>query len=222
MIAGNIFGSEDTRPIPIWENIIRENLNKIQPVHNKFKSYSNPPSPSRFKPSVDTPNIKDEILLESDVESEEKISTFIDDSNFHQQEKPNSLKSDYSLKDPKSFENFLPLESYLSGDNRVVPEFSWHNKVDLDSFMYRKRRSQYVRIVSKQMVGVFITIWVRRSLRKHIQNVNVSTVGVGIMGYIGNKVCFYFFFFFFLRIIVVLSPSHNKCSLDKGHTVLRL
>jgi len=40
------------------------------------------------------------------------------------------------------------------------------------------------------MVGSFLTIWVRRSLRKLIQNVKVSTVGVGVMGYIGNKVCF--------------------------------
>lgn len=50
------------------------------------------------------------------------------------------------------------------------------------------RKPSYVRIVSKQMVGVFLTIWVRRSLRKHIRNLCVSTVGVGIMGYIGNKV----------------------------------
>ena len=50
------------------------------------------------------------------------------------------------------------------------------------------RKPAYVRIVSKQMVGVFLTVWVRRSLRKHISNLSVSTVGVGIMGYIGNKV----------------------------------
>jgi hypothetical protein len=49
------------------------------------------------------------------------------------------------------------------------------------------RKPSYVRIVSKQMVGVFLTIWVRRNLRKHISNLCVSTVGVGIMGYIGNK-----------------------------------
>ncbi|GJX48145.1 aspartate--tRNA ligase 2, cytoplasmic-like protein [Tanacetum coccineum] len=30
-------------------------------------------------------------------------------------------------------------------------------------------------------------IWVRRRLRKRIQNVHVSAVGVGVMGYIGNK-----------------------------------
>lgn len=39
------------------------------------------------------------------------------------------------------------------------------------------------------MVGVYLTVWVRRSLRKHIQNLNVDTVGVGVMGFIGNKVC---------------------------------
>jgi hypothetical protein len=43
------------------------------------------------------------------------------------------------------------------------------------------------------MVRIFITVWVRRSLRKHIQNLKVSTVGVGVMGYIGNKVSFAFF-----------------------------
>ncbi|KAH7652001.1 Inositol-polyphosphate 5-phosphatase protein [Dioscorea alata] len=51
----------------------------------------------------------------------------------------------------------------------------------------KKKRSSFIRIISKQMVGVFLSIWVRRSLRKHIQNLKVSTVGVGAMGYIGNK-----------------------------------
>ncbi|CAN1268078.1 Type IV inositol polyphosphate 5-phosphatase 3, partial [Linum perenne] len=79
-------------------------------------------------------------------------------------------------------------------DNRPVTK--WENiirdtlnriKIDLESLLNHKRRSSYVRIVSKQMVGIFVTVWIRRSLRKHIQNVKVSTVGVGVMGYIGNK-----------------------------------
>ncbi|KQK03059.1 type IV inositol polyphosphate 5-phosphatase 3 isoform X3 [Brachypodium distachyon] len=48
-------------------------------------------------------------------------------------------------------------------------------------------RSPFVRIVSKQMVGIFLTVWVRRELRKCVHNLKVSTVGVGAMGYIGNK-----------------------------------
>ncbi|KAK3160548.1 hypothetical protein QOZ80_1BG0061060 [Eleusine coracana subsp. coracana] len=60
--------------------------------------------------------------------------------------------------------------------------------LDLELELRRKKsRSPFVRIVSKQMVGVFLTVWVRRGIRKCVQNLKVSTVGVGAMGYIGNK-----------------------------------
>ncbi|KAL9669731.1 hypothetical protein QQ045_007279 [Rhodiola kirilowii] len=52
---------------------------------------------------------------------------------------------------------------------------------------YPKSRPVYVRIVSKQMVGIYVSIWARRSLRRHINNIKVSPVGVGLMGYMGNK-----------------------------------
>ncbi|CAK9173364.1 unnamed protein product [Ilex paraguariensis] len=45
----------------------------------------------------------------------------------------------------------------------------------------------YVRIVSKQMVGIYVSVWVRRRLRRHINNLKVSPVGIGLMGYMGNK-----------------------------------
>lgn len=51
-----------------------------------------------------------------------------------------------------------------------------------------KSRLKYVRIVSKQMVGIYVSIWVRKRLRRHINNLRVSPVGVGLMGYMGNKV----------------------------------
>ncbi|XP_077235250.1 type I inositol polyphosphate 5-phosphatase 2-like isoform X2 [Tasmannia lanceolata] len=50
-----------------------------------------------------------------------------------------------------------------------------------------KARARYVRIVSKQMVGIYVSVWVRKALRRHINNLKVSPVGVGIMGYMGNK-----------------------------------
>ncbi|XP_022039782.1 type IV inositol polyphosphate 5-phosphatase 3 [Helianthus annuus] len=114
--AGYVIGSEDTRPIPIWENIIRKTLNNIQPVNT---------------------------ILESDSDTEVALCTSNDSSTT---------------------------------DSKENVE---------DSFTDSK--SQYVKIVSKQMVGIFITIWVHRSLRKHIQNVDVSTVGVGKKGFVGNK-----------------------------------
>ncbi|XP_076899108.1 type IV inositol polyphosphate 5-phosphatase 3-like [Bidens hawaiensis] len=174
--AGNIFGSEDDRPIPIWENIIRGTLNNIQPEKTKTKCYSHPPSPSRLKPSeYYPPNVEHETetMLESETDTEVEITDF--------KEKVEEFVD--TVKDSISFKKYHPLETYLNSGNKVKPEVNGLAKLDID----RKRKPQYVRVVSKQMVGVFITIWVRRSLRKHIQNVNVSTVGVGVMGYIGNK-----------------------------------
>ncbi|CAI9763939.1 unnamed protein product [Fraxinus pennsylvanica] len=269
--AGNIFGTEDSRPVSKWENIIRENLNRIPPV-TKLKCYSDPPSPSRFKPSEDAPDIEDEILLESGSDLEEEIyplneepnnldeikdgmvggENFIDadalvskeeqqqfDSpkrlnqlncfrtdgseenggpqtthyinkltktlssteriglswpelpldllSQHSFERTNSLTSMKSFKAYKSFRTYSSFKSNENSENRMRSDIDSLAEVDLESLINRKRRPPYVRIVSKQMVGIFITIWVRRSLRRHIQHLNVSTVGVGVMGYIGNK-----------------------------------
>ncbi|KAM7255011.1 hypothetical protein ACFE04_020252 [Oxalis oulophora] len=42
-------------------------------------------------------------------------------------------------------------------------------------------------IVSKQMVGLLISVWVRSRLRPFIRDTSVSCVGCGIMGCLGNK-----------------------------------
>ncbi|CAI0418401.1 unnamed protein product, partial [Linum tenue] len=54
-------------------------------------------------------------------------------------------------------------------------------------FERRKKHPKYVRIVSKQMVGIYVSVWVRKRLRRHVNNLKVSPVGVGLMGYMGNK-----------------------------------
>ncbi|XP_062199137.1 type I inositol polyphosphate 5-phosphatase 2-like isoform X2 [Phragmites australis] len=48
-------------------------------------------------------------------------------------------------------------------------------------------RANYVRIVSKQMVGIYVSVWVSRKLRQHVNNLEVASVGVGLLGYMGNK-----------------------------------
>lgn len=67
-----------------------------------------------------------------------------------------------------------------------------HQNEDGENKDCKKSRQSYVRIVSKQMVGIYISVWVRKRLRKHINNMKVSPVGVGLMGYLGNKVTSYF------------------------------
>ncbi|XP_050105367.1 type IV inositol polyphosphate 5-phosphatase 3-like isoform X2 [Malus sylvestris] len=280
--AGNIFGAKDSRPITKWENIIRETLDRVRPVTSKVKSFSDPPSPSKFKPADDIPDIEEESLLESDDDIGEEVHPLDDETinsgdskgisvtnevvnigaqvpEFTDNSKPgmatgqdlqrqsysakrldrlyclrtddcslddeatsgvqfngkltrmlsgseriglswpepplnllsqkslerrNSFRTMKSFKSSKSFRTY---NSFKSAVNDMPSEIALLAEVDLESLMKRKRRSSYVRIVSKQMVGIFLTVWVRRSLRKHIQNVKVSTVGVGVMGYIGNK-----------------------------------
>lgn len=50
-------------------------------------------------------------------------------------------------------------------------------------------RLGYQLIASKQMVGLFLSIWARRDLVRNIGHLRVSCLGRGIMGYLGNKVC---------------------------------
>lgn len=281
--AGNIFGAEDNRPVPKWENIIREALNEIRPA-TTFKCYSDPPSPSRFKPSEDAPLIENEILLESDSDGEDEIYPLneeadgftevsvgpvtetdgiiaedfsvsgytnnsglpveeelqrqfsspkkldrlrcfrtedgeenVDESTVQYNrkltktlsgtekigfcwpeqpldllpqrilERPNSFRSIQSFKASKSFQKYSSFKSSVNDKNKKQSNAALFAELDLETLIKQKRRSSYVRIISKQMVGIFLTIWVRRNLRRHIQNLNVSTVGVGAMGYIGNK-----------------------------------
>ncbi|XVE60885.1 hypothetical protein DITRI_Ditri05aG0163100 [Diplodiscus trichospermus] len=101
----------------------------------------------------------------------------------HVLDRPGSFKSIKSFIATKSFQTYSSFKSI----NDMAPGIALLAELDLESLMKRKRRSSFVRIVSKQMVGIFLTIWVRRSLRRHIQNLKVSSVGVGVMGYIGNK-----------------------------------
>ncbi|KAL0322846.1 UNVERIFIED_CONTAM: Type IV inositol polyphosphate 5-phosphatase 3 [Sesamum angustifolium] len=264
--AGNIFGAEDSRPVSKWENIIRETLNRVPPA-TRFKSYSDPPSPSKFKLSEDAPDIEDEIVIESDSDIEEEIypldevpdniyeikDVIVNESNFvcvdapisndngrlgkseeqelarqfsspkrldrlnclraddyeenmeasntqcmnkltktlsrtdriglswpepplhllapHVLEKPNSFKSSKSFRGAKSFRTYSSFKSNMNSEHRMRSNIASLAELDLESLINRKRRPPFVR-------------W---SLRRHIQNLNVSTVGVGVMGYIGNK-----------------------------------
>ena len=47
---------------------------------------------------------------------------------------------------------------------------------------------KYSLIACKQMVGIFVTVWVRRELVQHLGHLQLSCVGRGVMGYLGNKV----------------------------------
>lgn len=48
-------------------------------------------------------------------------------------------------------------------------------------------QGQYVQVASKQMVGLYISVWVRHTLLPVVRGVQVATVATGFGGYVGNK-----------------------------------
>ncbi|CAM0954302.1 unnamed protein product, partial [Alopecurus aequalis] len=83
------------------------------------------------------------------------------------------------------FQDGAPIPSVILENSNGFAEDNLDHDVSTD--IIKRKRPYFVRIISKQMVGIYLSIWVRRGLRRNIWNLRVSTVGVGAMGYMGNK-----------------------------------
>ncbi|KAG7026833.1 Type I inositol polyphosphate 5-phosphatase 5 [Cucurbita argyrosperma subsp. argyrosperma] len=84
-------------------------------------------------------------------------------------------------------------------DSMISPELhNEHGSLMMDRFISISELAsaktgdddmRYKLISSKQMVGLFLSVWARQELIPHIGHLRVSTVGRGIMGRLGNKGC---------------------------------
>ncbi|XP_042030817.1 type IV inositol polyphosphate 5-phosphatase 6-like isoform X2 [Salvia splendens] len=89
--------------------------------------------------------------------------------------------SDYSLGHrPSDFEDYLTSES----PSTVLQPRAWALAEDAYA---EPGRSRYSLVASKQMVGIFLTVWVKSEMKEHVRNIKISSVGRGLMGYLGNK-----------------------------------
>ncbi|XVE76323.1 hypothetical protein DITRI_Ditri12bG0162800 [Diplodiscus trichospermus] len=115
-------------------------------------------------------------------------------SNLTEARSPSSpqLEQQASLKPRISFSDLISLEDELGreGFERLLNlnlnsnEEGSPNPTCMSGSPTRQR---FCLAASKQMVGLFLCVWVRSDLYKHISNLKVSCVGRGIMGYLGNK-----------------------------------
>ncbi|CAK9147028.1 unnamed protein product [Ilex paraguariensis] len=64
---------------------------------------------------------------------------------------------------------------------------SYSGSISLEDRDRHPGHSRYCLVASKQMVGIFLTVWVKSDLRDDVRNMKVSCVGRGLMGYLGNK-----------------------------------
>lgn len=58
----------------------------------------------------------------------------------------------------------------------------------LENSIPHANQMKYSLIASKQMVGIFVTIWVRKELVQYIGHLRICCISRGIMGCLGNKV----------------------------------
>lgn len=91
------------------------------------------------------------------------------------------------------FQEIVPLKASnvlgSENSNKISMKWNFKTREALNNKTHRSRRNhdQFQCIVSKQMVGILISVWVRCSLRPFIHHPSVSCVGCGIMGCLGNK-----------------------------------
>lgn len=159
--AGNVIGPEDSGPAAKWLSLIRQALNRDTSSPDLSPNDNNTPK-SEGKSS--SPSFND----------------------LHQQQS--------SPKPRVSFSNLIQFENELEKDDweRLL---SMNDDVSSSPTCMSKRynssgpgQNRYCLAASKQMVGLFLCIWTRTDLYRHISNLKVSCVGTGIMGYLGNKV----------------------------------
>ncbi|XP_028758238.1 type I inositol polyphosphate 5-phosphatase 8 [Neltuma alba] len=162
--AGNVLGPEDSGPAAKWLSLIRQALNTERSEEDLDHDHDREDSHSRPQ------NYNDEA------------------TNQQGSQKPRFSFSDYlTLEDELGTEEFAKLSGDKSNAN-----FSGENSPALPSTRGRHcgsphHQGRYCLAASKQMVGIFLCVWVRSDLCRHLSNLKVSCVGRGIMGYLGNK-----------------------------------
>ncbi|XP_065861103.1 type I inositol polyphosphate 5-phosphatase 4-like [Euphorbia lathyris] len=196
--AGNVLGTEDNGPAKKWLALIRRTLNSLPGTSGGFHTPSPIPDPI--------------VELDADFEGSTRQNT---SSFFHRRSFQSSrsmrMDNDMTMPQPRLDRRFSVCDRAIFGhrSSDYDPNFRWgssddengngdspgtnYSPVDYSgSFSMEDRdrqmgQSRYCLVASKQMVGIFLTVWVKSDLRDDVHNMKVSCVGRGLMGYLGNK-----------------------------------
>ncbi|GMY11321.1 type I inositol polyphosphate 5-phosphatase 5 [Fagus crenata] len=197
--AGNVLVIEDNEPAAKWLGLISQALNK--PQNDSIYSSSDIGPGSKYS---NNNNMKDSGKCTSTLNFFQKPSLKVLSRSFkadgtllktcncsqvdsHSRERwrvrklsehPSKLCSSRSPKNDRhsSVDEFLSIAELPSSPPSPSSPSS-------------PTQMNYSLIASKQMVGIFLSVWARKELVPHIGHLRVSSVGRGIMGCLGNKGC---------------------------------
>ncbi|XP_020104149.1 type IV inositol polyphosphate 5-phosphatase 7-like [Ananas comosus] len=205
--AGNVLGTEDNGPAKKWVALIRKTLNNLPgtSTSNRYQT----PSPTT------TPIVEINDDFEGSLQRQ-KSSSFLHRHSF-QSLNSRSLRVEGDIMAPQPrlerrhsvcdrvifgsrLSDFGPNfrgvgssdDENIAGDSPSTSyyspiSYSYSNASSMEERSRSAPQSRYCLVASKQMVGIFLMVWVRREIRDDVRNLKVSCVGRGLMGYLGNK-----------------------------------
>ncbi|XP_042513980.1 type I inositol polyphosphate 5-phosphatase 10-like [Macadamia integrifolia] len=189
--AGNVLVIEDNEPAAKWLALINQALNKT-PDDNTTDIPSPPldycpfPSEASGKKPISKDLKPNGGRLFFQKPSLKKVSRSLKVQKGRSLKSCNCCPSDLERKNSKD-SCFRCQEAYVAEDDS-----SSENEDGSNSFLMTEittNQMNYSLIASKQMVGIFVTVWARKELVPHIGHLRLSCVGRGILGYLGNKGC---------------------------------
>ncbi|CAN1258581.1 Type I inositol polyphosphate 5-phosphatase 10 [Linum perenne] len=176
--AGNVLGAEDSEPAAKWLALINLSLNKSYAVGSKG---SNPFTSIGTPLPFQRPSLR-KICKSFRTESVRRLKTC-------------NCSPVIDRKNSKDFCMWCP-QTNLGDDGFSSEEeddgLSSYGSVDIASAAAAAlgtRQMRYSLIVGKQMVGIFLTVWMKKELVQHVGHLRVSYISRGIMGCLGNKGC---------------------------------
>ncbi|MBA0825976.1 hypothetical protein Goarm_010874, partial [Gossypium armourianum] len=202
--AGNVLGTEDNGPARKWLALIRKTLNSLP--GSSGCCYMPSPIPD---PLV-------ELDADFEGSTRQKTSSFFHRRSFQSLSRSMRMDNDMAMTQPQLDRRFSVCDRVIFGNrpSDYDPNFKWGSSDDENgpgdspgntqyhsqyspmsyggSFAIEENNKQmghsrYCLVASKQMVGIFLTVWVKSDLRDDVRNMKVSCVGRGLMGYLGNK-----------------------------------
>ncbi|KAM3352157.1 hypothetical protein ACQJBY_023805 [Aegilops geniculata] len=200
--AGNVLVIEDNEPAARWLVLINQALNR--PADTDTNVFQHPTSPS-----VDSTSSRASSSLDTSFSELTKTasgSTIFQKSSLKAIRKPfmpmqrkrlkacncpaEMIKSSYRdacFRRPKKHAD----ETDSSGEEEKENTRDSCGSVlsEVTSAPTARDQLKYNLIVCKQMVGIFVTVWVKKELVQHIGHLRTSCIGRGILGCLGNKGC---------------------------------
>uniref|UniRef100_A0A5B7AXN0 Putative type I inositol 1,4,5-trisphosphate 5-phosphatase CVP2-like isoform X1 n=1 Tax=Davidia involucrata TaxID=16924 RepID=A0A5B7AXN0_DAVIN len=184
--AGNVLVIEDNGPAAKWLSLISQSLNKSPIGHKTVSTFDTKPLVlGSKKPTIATGGSP--FFQKTSLKAASKIFRAESARRLKSCNCTPELETKYGKDSCFGCQQSNPSEDDFSSEEDDEPSGGFVNSEIINPFS--SNQMKYSLIVCKQMVGIFVTVWVRTELVQHIGHLRTSYVPRGIMGCLGNKGC---------------------------------